>query len=162
MKKLFGFLFLGLLISNSHAAGIIAIPAHVSVEAKPVSTTSTLLQKMDVKEFLALTPAKWKEISGKKLSLPQRLSLKMAQKQVKRQLKKGQSADMAVVASKAAWGDNFHWGAFLLAMFLGPIGVLIVYLVQFEDPEVARKSAWRGLIAWVALAALVARLIVGF
>ncbi len=114
---------------------------------------------MDAETFLSLTPEKISEMTGKKVSFTQKLSLKMAQKQVKRQLRKGKAIDMASVARKAAWGDNFHWGAFLLGLFLGPVGVLIVYLVQFEDPQVARKSAWRGLLSWLAIALVVARLI---
>lgn len=162
MRKMIGFLFFGLLLNSSLVAGMIAVPVNQPAESKPVNTMATVLQTMDAATFLTLTPQKWQEMTGKKISITQKLSLKMAQKQVKRQLKKGKAVDMATVARKAAWGDNFHWGAFLLGMFLGPIGVLIVYLVEFEDPQVARKSAWRGLLAWVALAALVARLIVGF
>ncbi len=80
---------------------------------------------------------------------------------MKHQLRKGKTVDMNFIAKKADWRDNFHLGAYLLGLFLGPIGVLIVYLVQYEDPQVARKSAWRGLLSWLLIGLLVVRLIVG-
>ena len=162
MRKMIVFLLFALLMNSSLVAGMIAVPVLQPAKSKPVNTTVSVLQQMDAATFLTLTPQKWQEMTGKKISFTQKLSLKMAQKQVKRQLKNGKAVDMATVARKAAWGDNFHWGAFLLGMFLGPIGVLIVYLVEFEDPQIARKSAWRGLLTWLALALLVTRLIVGF
>lgn len=130
MKKMIVFLFLGLLMNSYLVAGIIAVPVLQPAELKSVNTTASVLQRMDAATFVTLTPQKWQEMTGNKISFSQKLSLKMAQKQVKRQLKKGTTVDMATVARKAAGGENFHWGAFLLGMFLGPIGVLIVYLVE--------------------------------
>ncbi len=47
------------------------------------------MAKMAVDEFLALTPAKYKEMTGERLGFKKTLQLKAAQKAVKKQLKKG-------------------------------------------------------------------------
>lgn len=45
--------------------------------------------KIGVDAFLALTPSKYKELTGKKLGLKKSLELKAAQKMLKKQLRKG-------------------------------------------------------------------------
>ncbi len=44
--------------------------------------------------FLALTPAKVQEMTGKKMTFGQKIALKMGQKKFSKQLKKGKSIDI--------------------------------------------------------------------
>ena len=44
--------------------------------------------------FLALTPAKVEELTGKKMTFAQKIALKIAQKKFSKQLKKGKSIDI--------------------------------------------------------------------
>ena len=148
MKRIFALLVaVGMMISVAHA-GIIAAP----VATEPVLTKSVspadALSNMDAKTFLTLTPAKIKEITGKKMTLKEKIGLKLAQRHVKKELKKGHEVNMAEVMRAEG---NFNWGAAALGFFLGLIGVLIVYLAFKNDKETARKSAWIGLAVWIAV-----------
>lgn len=161
MKKIITLLTFCFVVNNFLYAGMIAVPFQKKEQSQNKNSVSSMYQEMSAEGFVLLTAKKMEELTGKKLSFTQKISLKRLQKQVKRQLQKGKSVDMNVIARKADWQDNFHLGAYLLGLFLGPIGVLIVYLVQYEDPQVARKSAWRGLLSWLLIGLLVVRLIVG-
>jgi steroid 5-alpha reductase family enzyme len=132
-------------------AGMIYVPANSTDNAKSgKASVVNVFGQLDAKTFLSLTPAKVQEMTGTKLTLGQKVSLKIAQMQVKRQLKKGQDVNMVEMAKKAGDG-SFNWGAAALGFFLGLIGVLIVYLAFKNNKEAARKAAWIGLAVWVAV-----------
>jgi hypothetical protein len=148
MKKIVTlFVVLALLISVTRAGMITAPVISEPVKTETVSPADAL-SKMDAKTFLLLTPAKYKEITGKKMTLKEKIGLKLAQRHVKKQLKKGKEVNVAE-AMRAE--GNFNWGAAALGFFLGLIGVLIVYLAFKNDKETARKSAWIGLAVWIAV-----------
>jgi hypothetical protein len=140
------------LMISSTSAGIIAVP----VSTTPVSvnlSSADALGNMDAQTFLTLTPAKVKEITGKKMKLKERIVLKLTQKHVKKEMKKGKEVDLKTTLK--GFSDNFSLGAFLLGVFLLFIGVLIVYLTEWEDRSVARKSAWRGLLTGLLIASAI-------
>lgn len=148
MKKLFALLVAAGMMISIAQAGMIAAP----VSTEPVLTKSVspadALGNMDAKTFLTLTPAKVKELTGKKMTLKEKIGLKLAQRHVKKELKKGHEVN---VAEALRAEGNFNWGAAALGFFLGLIGVLIVYLAFKNDKETARKSAWIGLAVWIAI-----------
>lgn len=130
-------------------AGMIVVPKATEPVKTETASPADVLSKMDPKTFLSLTPAKIQEMTGKKMTFKQKLGLKLAQRDVKKQLKQGKEVNMADMAKRADGG--FNWGAGALGFFLGLIGVLIVYLAFKNDKATARKSAWIGLAIWVAL-----------
>ena len=135
-----------LMLSVAHA-GIIAVPFSTQPLATTISSADAI-GKMDAKTFLTLTPAKVKEITGKKMTLNEKIGLKLAQRHVKKELKKGHEVNMANVMSSEG---NFNWGAAALGFFLGLIGMLIVYLAFNNDKATARKSGWIGLAIGLAI-----------
>jgi phosphate-selective porin len=151
MKRIFALLIATIMLVSVTQAGIIAAPVSTDPVATNVSTADAL-GNMDAKTFLTLTPAKVKEITGKKMTLKEKIGLKLAQRHVKRELKKGHEVN---VAEALRAEGNFNWGAAALGFFLGLIGVLIVYLAFKNDKETARKSAWVGFGIWVAVWLLV-------
>jgi uncharacterized protein YacL len=115
--------------------------ALVSPSSKPAETdNSSVLSKMKVEDFLSLTPKKYKELTGEKLSLTQKISLKLAQKKLKQAIKEHQQVDEKV-QSTAIDTSDFNAGGFVLGLLLSVIGVLIAYLI--DDPTVI-KWAWIG------------------
>lgn len=86
-------------------------------------------QKVSSKEeFLALTPAKIKESTGKSLTFKEKIVLKTTQKQLKKN-------------NTVVEGDRSHIVAILLAFFLGVIGVHRFYL----------GYTWQGIVQLLTL-----------
>jgi hypothetical protein len=99
------------------------------------------MNAMLVQQFLKLTPEKYYELTGKKMKLSQKISLKLAQWRIKRMLKKGKTVDLVAMTKKGIDTSDFNIGGFLLGFFLSLIGVLIAYLLGGED---LIKWAWLG------------------
>mgnify|MGYP007123210928 FL=1 len=51
--------------------------------------------------------------------------------------------------------EDFHLGGAALGALLGPIGVLIAYLIDDENQSTRIKWAWIGLIVFVLFAILI-------
>ncbi len=154
MRKITILLF-AVAFAFSSNAGIIFLPSNSTDNAKTGKlSTVDILSQLDTKSFLALTPAKVAEMTGRKLTLNQKINLKLTQRLVKKELKKGHAVNMHEMAKRADSG-SFNWGAAALGFFLGLIGVLIVYLAFKNDKEAARKAAWIGFAVWVAVALLI-------
>jgi hypothetical protein len=144
--------------SISSNAGMIFVPGNASDNAKSgKASVANVLGQMDAKTFLSLTPAKIQEMTGKKMTLGQKVSLKMAQMEVKKQLKKGKEVNMADMGKKAASGINILW--VLIGFVLNWVGVLIAYLTREGSDDNRVKSAWIGfaigtalwIILWIAV-----------
>ncbi len=79
----------------SSNAGIIYVPANASDNAKAgIEATIEKVKTTNMDAFLALTPAKVQEMTGKKMTFGQKIALKMVQKKFSKQLKKGKSIDI--------------------------------------------------------------------
>ncbi len=157
MRKIVVLLF-AVAFSISSKAGMIFVPGNASDNAKSGKTSvANVLGQLDAKTFLSLTPAKIQEMTGKKMTLGQKVSLKMAQMEVKKQLKRGKEVNMAEMSKKAASGINFLW--LVIGFFLNWVGVLIAYLTREGSDDNRVKSAWIGfaigtalwIILWVAV-----------
>jgi len=92
MRK-FSLLVVALLFATSllKAAGMIYVPTAAPENA---SVTPSL---QNAKNFLSLTPAKVQEMTGKKMTLKEKIAFKLVQAKVKKQVKKGGSADIPQV-----------------------------------------------------------------
>jgi hypothetical protein len=134
-------------ISNIPAA---ALPVASEPVAKPEDPANAAL----VQEFLKLTPQKYYELTGKKMKMSQKISLKLAQMKVKKMLKKGKTVDLLSLTKKGIDTSDFNIGGFLLGVFLFLIGVLIAYLIGGDD---LIKWAWlgAGLVAILWLLVLI-------
>ena len=95
---------------------------------------------MTVQDFLALTPKKYRELTGKKMTMSQKISLKIGQRKVKKMVKKNQPIDLQTAAPGVDTSD-FNIGGFILGLLLSIIGVLIAYLI---GDRTVIKWAWIG------------------
>jgi len=94
-------------------------PYHV-YEQNPETTERNELRVTSVEDFLALTPKEIEARTGEKPSLGERIALKLAQKRVKKQLKKGKQPEFQEGGSGGKLG--------LLSLIFGGAGVLLVFL----------------------------------
>lgn len=107
MRKITIFL-LSVAFSISSNSGIIYVPANSTDNTKAGKTsTANVLGQLDAKAFISLTPAKVQELTGVKMNLGQKVTLKMAQMEVKKQLKKRKEINMTEMGKKAGKGINW-------------------------------------------------------
>ncbi|MBX9784364.1 MAG: hypothetical protein K2X48_13825 [Chitinophagaceae bacterium] len=157
--KQFIVLFLFVFVLASSKAGIISVPFNKIQNNASVSSFQQFMSTVTVQTFIELTPSKVQELTGYKMKFLEKAYFKLAQKKVKKQLRKGTIKQTDAVYEQFAKSENFNWGTFALCALLGPIGILIVYLSNYDDREVARRSAWRGLLTWAGIVAMVAYLL---
>jgi magnesium-transporting ATPase (P-type) len=106
------------------SAGIIYVPSNASDNTKAgVEATIEKVKATDMNAFLALTPAKVQEMTGTKMTLGQKIALKMVQKKLSKQLKKGKAID-----TKDERQMLRLWIIFaLVAIALGILGIFISF-----------------------------------
>ena len=96
-----------------------------------------------LEEFMNMSAKEIGEARGKKLKLREKIVLKLVQRKIKKQLKRGEKVD--VEASFSSTNRRFNLGGFLLGLILGPIGVLIAILFGGN----AIRSALFGFLIWL-------------
>jgi uncharacterized membrane protein YqaE (UPF0057 family) len=85
------------------------------------------MNKMTMESFLSLTPAQYKQMTGKRLGFFKSMELKMVQKQMKKQ------------KDDASGGDLPQWAYIVLSIFwLGWLAIGV-------------RSNWKGNDWWIAL-----------
>jgi len=151
MKRIITTLVLGICIvslTSSLPVGKVdnVITTEVATKSNEVPQTMTLEQvvKMSTKDFA--------ELKGSKITFKERLVLKFTQKQLKREIRKGNlSKDQEINVKK--YVDNempkFNVWGFVLGFFLGLIGVGLAHI--FSNSKSFRRSSWYGLGAWIIL-----------
>jgi hypothetical protein len=142
----FSLLALVMMIFNLSTSAL-TIPSTEPVPPKSENTVAAPFADMTVQDFLALTPKKYKELTGEKLSLTQKIALKMAQKKMRKAIKNNEKVDVATMAGGLDTSD-FNIGGFVLGLLLSVIGVLIAYLIG--DTNVI-KWAWIGFAVFLVI-----------
>lgn len=158
MKPVYSFLLgtIAVLTFNTANAftSLVVLPSTPVVIKEP---NPNALSMMSAKQFLALTPQKYKEMTGKKLNLVQKVELKVLQHKVKKMVKKGEVVSMADVQKKYYDMGEMDLLGFLLGLILGPIGVIIALILKETGdvgPDTVRWSLY-GLLIWLAVVFLI-------
>ena len=126
-------------------------PAVVPISKDEVKPKPSPFAGMTVKDFLSLTPRKYRELTGQRLKLSQKISLKLAQMKVKKLAKKNKQIELMQFTAGIDTTD-FNVGGFILGIILGPIGVLIAYVI---GEHTLIKWAWIGAAIWLAIFLLI-------
>ncbi len=103
--------------------------------------------------FVKLSAKEFGSITGRKLNLPQRMYFKVIQRKLKRELKN--NPDLLITdyydPQKAKFKFDALW--FVIAAFIGPLGVLLAYTSPLRKGGPAKKdvitSAWLGFALFV-------------
>jgi hypothetical protein len=151
MSALLGFLTITL--SSSLPTTNVESKETVKEEDKTSLTVNPVFKNsMSVKAFLSLSPKDIYSGTGKKLSFKEKMGLKIAQKEIKTQVKSNQIDENSIVELDKQMGygeSSFNIGGFLLGFILGLIGVGLAHI--FSDDKDFRRSSWKGLGAWIIL-----------
>ncbi len=143
------FLFV-LFVLTSHNGFSISIVPQATSENSISSGGNDYLRaavfvKLSAKEFGTLT--------GKKLNLPQRIYFKIVQRRLKHELK--ENPDLLITQYYDPKKVKFKFDAlwFVIASFIGPLGLLLAYTSKQRKGGPTRKnkitSAWLGFIFFV-------------
>lgn len=144
-----------LFFTSSLTNAFVVVPMQPFAEAvrKTESAFPSPFASMTVTDFLLLTPKKYKLLTGKKLSFSQKISLKIVQFKVKRMVQKKKPVDLVSMAREIDT-SNFDILGFILGVALGPLGVLIAYLIEGKGSSTFTWSIIGGLI-WLGVFLLV-------
>ena len=138
-------------------ASILSVNAFSFSIVKHVSPENNIspanIEYLHASVFVKLSAREFETITGKKLNLAQKIYLKFIQRKLKRDLKK--NADLLITdyydPQKAKFKFDFLW--FIIAGFIGPLGVLLAYTYKPRKGGPARKnvitSAWLGFAGFV-------------
>lgn len=135
MRK-FALLLVAAILSISLQAGMLYVPAHMAAS-----------KQIDVQTVLSLTPSKVQEMTGKKMSLKEKIALKFTQAKLKKEFKKGGKGSIPkglyIVLAIFGWAwlamgimDDFsgqNWWLNLILTFLFWIPGLIHALIVMKQ-----------------------------
>lgn len=117
MKRIIQISLLVLLLFSVSTTSFAIVNGTATSEAK-YEVTIPGTEDLSAEQFLNLTPKQVKELTGKKLSLKETVALKMAQKKIKKEMRK----------ADAAGAPKSQLTALLLAIFVGALGIHRFYL----------------------------------
>lgn len=120
MKRIFTFILLTVFALSSQAAVESSWSAQYDNQPE-IQDLSPDMVDMAMDDFLALTPKKYKEMTGKKLTFKESLKLKAAQKYIKKQQKKGAA--------------DFSKGLYVLLAILGLAWVAMGVMDDWEGSD---------------------------
>jgi hypothetical protein len=159
MRKVLLFVLLASCIHQVVHASIVLTYTHP--EPKPGEVMIPLLNSgkvISLEDFLKLTPTAYKQLTGKKLTLNQKIDLSIMKHLAKKMIRKDGSVDMQKMRRGIFGGWSWHWGGFALGFFLSLLGPIIALF--FNDDykwdrfwTALHTSVWIGLIAVVIVAA---------
>jgi hypothetical protein len=147
MKKVIGTLLLIAVFSMSYSTANVKVkpPVKATEVFFPVGKSGQLISldeisRINVKDFESLT--------GKKMSLTDKIGFKISQRQLKKSINPDGSFNKKKIEKyfnkMAEGGGGFHIGGFALGFLLGLIGVLIAYLINDDKKRDRVKWAWIG------------------
>lgn len=125
------------------------ISLNAALPPMKVATTDATIQ-LSSEDLLALTPAKYEELTGEKLGLKGKLALYLLKKEVK---KTGTTEPIQLEEELANNDGGFNLVGFLAGFFLSILGVLLVFLLASNN-KAMKRSAWLGFGIMVLLALL--------
>jgi hypothetical protein len=161
MKKFIALIFTTTILN----AGIAVTPAVDG--AKPINATHVMIpigktgNKISLAEFSKLKPQEYEKLANVKLNFFDRMKYNRAMKKLRNSIaedgtvKNKKMAENIRSAGSDDFTGDFHLGGAALGALLGPIGVLIAYLINDDNKSTRIKWAWIGLIVWLLFAILI-------
>ena len=80
---------------------------------------------ISINDYTTLSPKKYQEITGQKLTVKEKIKLKLTQSMLKKAVKR---KDLSKKGLFDSW--SWHWGGFALGFFLSILGVIIALFIN--------------------------------
>lgn len=158
MRKLFPLLlFITFVILSVNSFAIapvssIGTPNKTESVADAGLSKEALMQIAQMKQFAGMTLKQYEIVRGRKLNFIERFAFHAAQRRAKHLLKKHTYGDDFTFLQKLSW--------FLKGFVLGPIALLLGYLLLQDEERELIKWIWYGFAALVLTALIVALVVV--
>jgi hypothetical protein len=153
MRKL-SFLILLLLSLNYSKA---SSDSHIKTDEVFIPVHKSDL-KISLNDYVNLSPAEYKKLTGRKLKLKEIILLKISQRQIKKQIRNNY-INSSGFEKKPKGQFKWHWGGFFLGM-LFPIGFIIALSINDEKRKDRITSSLFGL-ATASLIAIFIGILIG-
>lgn len=118
----------------------------------PAGNTGKMISLLDISQ---ISVKDFEKLMGRNMNLFDKIGFKMAQKNLRNSINddgtfnKKQIEKYLKKDSGTQQGGSISWSGLLLGIFLGPIGVLIAYLIKDDNRKQRINWAWIGCIASV-------------
>jgi len=136
---------------------LVSARANVRSDAPAIKASEVLIpigkdgQLISLQELSVISTKDMQKLTGEKMSLPEKISFKAAQRQLRNSIHRDGTLDKNVGVP----GKGIHWGGLALGFFLSLIGVLIAYLIKVGDRRSRIRWAWIGaLIGFIVFGAI--------
>lgn len=106
---------------------------------------------ISVEDFLHLTPASYRDFTGQRMNLGQRLDLRISKHSLKKLIHKDGTVHLEKMKRRGFFGGwQWHWGGFALGFFLSLLGPIVAL---FFNDDYKWDRFWTALhtAVWVAL-----------
>ncbi len=128
-----------------------AAPAYIFSEKAvvfegPKTSSKDQLRVAQMKWFVSLTVPGYEKLKGKKINFLEKFSFKLSQKRMKKMIKLYDDGEVTTL-EKISW--------LLKGLVLGPIAVLLAYIIFKEDKRELIKWTWFGFAGWAVLLAVI-------
>lgn len=115
-------------------------------------------KQISLKELSVISVKKYEQISERKMNFLAKVNFKAGQKKLRKSISEDGTMTGKNFRKALKIGDpssGFHIGGFALGFLLGPIGVIIAYIIKGDEDvdRNRRKYAWAGFGIWVGLLA---------
>jgi hypothetical protein len=125
-----------------------AVPPFKSTTSENSIESQVKTKKMSIQQILTMTPKQYEQMTGKSMNFKEKIAFSMMKKELKK-VGVNSNNEVDINAVMADTTREFSWGGFFAGFLLGLLGVGLVYI--FSDDSNVRRSAWKGLGAWIIL-----------
>jgi hypothetical protein len=110
-------------------------------------------QMISLEDYLRLTPQTYKQITGKKMTLIQKIDLGISKRMVKQAIRKDGTVNLEKMKRTGFFGGwSWHWGGFALGFFLSLLGPIVAL---FFNDDYKWDRFWTALHTSVWLLVIV-------
>jgi hypothetical protein len=137
-------------IGNSTVISEVRPPLTASEIFLPVGNTGKLISLLELSQICVKD---FEKLTGKDMKLFDKIGFKLGQKKLRKSINKDGTVNKKQIEkylrTDTQKGIEISWSGLLLGVFLGPIGVLICYLINDDKKKQRVNWAWIGFAASV-------------
>ena len=152
MKKVLALLTMLVFVTSTFASFNLTEPVKKATEIFiPIGKSGSQISLMDLSQIKV---KEFESLFGQKMKFVDKVGFKIAQRELRKSINTDGTLDgkkLNKLAKKMAVGDGFNIGGFALGFLLGPIGILIAYIISDDNKAARTKWAWIGFGVWLAL-----------